>query len=664
MAIDLSTATGLLDRRSWPEARTLALNALAEDPRRVEAMRLLAVVSEAEGRLEDADRFLGEAVAAAPEDGSAVDELIRLSHRRGDFRRLGDALLVRLRISPGLPALWNDLGAALERLDDQSQATSCYRRAIAVDPIHAPALRNAAVVAYRLDRFAEALRLARRALVAETGSAQMLVVGGHAQQKLGDTAGAAASYRRALALTPTEGSAWEGLAATRRRAKADSDVLRYVRRTVSLAPFNPVALGNLCEALRSSAELSSAPGYGRQALTLDPGLGVAANALSVAFGDVVEDQLSTTWARRALHIDPADGERMINLGIALKAQGLFREAQRELRAGLERRPDDANGHMALATALLASGGVKEGLAEYEWRHASGFYDALPAPRWNGRPILTGALLVRGEQGVGDEIMFIQYISRLEGKVGKIVVECDGRLLSIFRRSYPGVEFVGRSTPPDRRLAAADIVAQISLMSLPHVLGFDISDLSSSSAYLVPDPGLRAKMAARLAVLGDRLRVGIAWRSRQQPPLSRRIHTKLSEWTPILRVGGVSFVNLQYSDVGAELAAVRDQLGIGIANLADLDLYEDLEGGLALGSCVDLVISTVTTSHCLAAAAGVEVWHLHAEIDYLGFGERRYIFCPRSRSFLRSASESWARPIREIADALRARVGSAGSRNGQ
>ncbi len=655
MAIDLSSATELLDRRSWSEARALASAALAEDPRRTEAMRLLAVVSEAEGRLEDADRLLADAVAAAPDDGPAIDELIRLCHRRGDFRRLGDALLARLRISPGVPALWNDLGAALERLGDQNQAATCYRRAIAVEPIHAPALKNAAVAAYQFVLFPEALRLARRALVAETDSAQMLVVGGHAQQKLGDTAAAAGGYRRALALMPTEGPAWEGLAATQRQAKADNVALRYARRTASLAPFNPVALSNLCEALRSSAELSHAPGYGRRALALDPALGAAANALSVAFGSLVEDHPSTTWAKRALHIDPGDGERMINLGIALKAQGLFHEAERYLRAGLERRPHDANGHLALATALLASGGLKEGLAEYEWRHAPGFYDALPAPRWDGRALPAGTLLVRGEQGVGDEIMFIQYISRLEGKVGRIVVECDRRLLSILRRSYPGVEFVGRSTPPDSRLAGADIVAQISLLSLPHVLGFGIAELRSRGAFLVPDKVLEEKMASRLAPLGRGLRIGVAWRSLRQTPVSLRIHTELSDWAPILKTPGASFVNLQYGDVGAELDRVRRDFGIAIASPGDLDLFNDLEGGLAFGSGLDLIVSTVTSAFCLAAAAGVETWHLGSQLDYLAFGEDRYVICPQSMGFIRKAGESWEAPISALAVALRQRI---------
>ena len=663
MAIDLTPATRLLERRFWAEARALALAALAETPRRAEAMRLLAAVSEAEGRLDDADRFLSDAVAAAPEDAASIDELIRVSHIRSDLRRLGEALLARLRISPRVPALWNDLGAVLERLDDLRQAATCYRRAVAVDPAHAPAIRNAAALAYRLTHFREALRFAHRGVAVEADAGPMLVVGGHAQQKLGEAAKAARSYRRALALVPGEVPAWEGLAAARREAKADDEILRCIRRTFALAPVSPVVLANLCEALRTADDPTLALRCGRRALVLAPGLVVAANALSVTYADLLDDQCATEWARRALHIDPADGELMINLGIALKSQGLFQQALRQLRRGLDLRPNDANVHMSLATALLASGGIKEGLAEYEWRHTQAFYDALPAPRWDGRPIPDESLLLRGEQGVGDEIVFIQYIRNLQGRVGKIVAECDKRLMSIFGRSFPGTEFVARATPPDERLTGPDIAAQIPLLSVPHVLDFGAAELCSKGAYLIPDESLRARMMARLDALGPGLRVGVSWRSRRRTPMSSRMHTELADWEPILRTRGVSFVNLQYGDVGGELDHVRRELGVDITNFTDLDLFDDLEGGLALGSCLDLVISTVTTAHCLAAAAGVETWHLHPEVDYLGFGEERYVFCPRSRSFLRRAGESWARPIESIAEALRSRVAGAGARDG-
>ncbi len=655
MAIDLSMAAGLLERRSLAETRALGLSALAETPRRVDALRLLAAVSEAEGQLDEADRYLNDAIEASPGDAGAVDELIRVSHLRGDLRRLGQALLLRLQITPEVPALWNDLGAALEHLDDPRQAIACYRRAVSVDPAYAQGLQNGAALTYRLGRYKDAWQLTWRAIAIGADAGQMLVVAAHALQQLGDGATSRRDYRRALALAPSYVSAWEGLAAVVRQMAADEATLRYIRRSAALTPASPAALSNLCEALRASGEPARAVGFGRRALALAPSLAIAARSLSLALGDLAEDGTATAWARRALQAAPADGELMINLGIALKAQARFREAEHHLRAGLKRRPQDSNGHLALSTALLAAGDIREGFAEYEWRHPVGFYASLPAPRWDGQPIVDGSLLIRGEQGVGDEIMFIQYVRRLEGRVGRIVVECDPRLVSIFERSLPDIEFVGRVSPPAPRLRAPDIRAQIALLSLPHVLDFDIADLHSRGPFLIADPARQATMSRFVDGLGGNLRIGIAWRSLRRTPVSLRTHTDLAEWAPILSVPGVSFVNLQYGDARAELVQARRQSGADIVALDSLDLFGDLEGGLALGACLDLVISTVTSAYCLPAAAGTETWHLRSQLDYLGFGEDRYVLCPTSTGFVRKADEGWQRPVSALAEALHRRV---------
>ena len=89
MAIDLSMAAGLLERRSLAETRALGLSALAETPRRVDALRLLAAVSEAEGQLDEADRYLNDAIEASPGDAGAVDELICKIARNSDPLRGG-----------------------------------------------------------------------------------------------------------------------------------------------------------------------------------------------------------------------------------------------------------------------------------------------------------------------------------------------------------------------------------------------------------------------------------------------------------------------------------------------------------------------------------------------------------------------------------------------
>jgi hypothetical protein len=52
------------------------------------------------------------------------------------------------------------------------------------------------------------------------------------------------------------------------------------------------------------------------------------------------------------------------------------------------------------------------------------------------------LLVWREQGLGDEIMFASMLDELRSIDGKVILECEPRLVEVFQRSFP--EFVVRN----------------------------------------------------------------------------------------------------------------------------------------------------------------------------------------------------------------------------
>ncbi len=56
---------------------------------------------------------------------------------------------------------------------------------------------------------------------------------------------------------------------------------------------------------------------------------------------------------------------------------------------------------------------------------------------------------------------------------------------------------------------------------------------------------------------------------------------------------MTFVNLQYGNVTAELQSAEEKFGVTIHNFGDLDLRNDLDGAAALTDACDLVISAPT-----------------------------------------------------------------------
>jgi len=624
----------------------------------VAALRALAARHEAEGRLDEADRLWNDAVASAPGDATTIDRLIALSHRRADFGRLAQALLARLNLTPGQAELWNDLGAALERLGQRESAQAAYRRALAVSPGFTPAILNKAFFGYRAGDYAQAGRLSERARATGATAGDTALILAHSAQNLGQSARAERNYAVALALGPGDGSAWQGLGALFLSASDIGAAWRCFSRAISLHPGEAGGLANLAEACRRRDQSAKALRLSRRAMALAPGLVVAHNTMALTHADQASDVAALAWARRACALDPTRRDLLLNLAIALKTMAHFDAAEQKIRRALAQQPLDPDAHLSLATTLLAKGDVREGLKEYEWRLVGGptRYDVFPATRWDGSPIRDGGkLLVWGEQGLGDEIQFVQYLEAARRQAPHIVMECDPRLVTIFRRSFPGMDFIPRRDPPDPILFGKDISRQVSLMSIPHALNFSLADMVNTGPFLKPDPSLQAKMKDRLAHLPG-LKVGIAWRTRNMNTApARRIHTTLSSLHPVIMVEGASFISFQYDDASDEISNFNIRNEKKIVCVSDVDMTNNLEEVLALGANLDLMVSTSTSAYSLHAAAGVEIWLLHHVIDYLSFGQGRNPCWPNSRGFLGYSGQGWSGPIAEIAIALAERV---------
>ncbi len=78
---------------------------------------------------------------------------------------------------------------------------------------------------------------------------------------------------------------------------------------------------------------------------------------------------------------------------------------------------------------------------------------------------------------------------------------------------------------------------------------------------------------------------------------------------VFAIPNVHFVNLQYGDCAAELAAAKESLGVTIHNWPDVNPLTDLDDFAAQIAELDLVISVDSATVHMAGALGVPVWTL-------------------------------------------------------
>ena len=129
---------------------------------------------------------------------------------------------------------------------------------------------------------------------------------------------------------------------------------------------------------------------------------------------------------------------------------------------------------------------------------------------------------------------------------------------------------------------------------------------------------------------------------------------LDRWAPILAIPGAAFVNLQYGDTDAEIAAARAASGAVIHTDPDLDRFDDLDGLAALIDAVDLVLTTSNVTAHIAGALGKPGWAALQRVPlwYWGMEGERSIFYPSLRLIRQREAGTWAPVARVIADALR------------
>lgn len=220
------------------------------------------------------------------------------------------------------------------------------------------------------------------------------------------------------------------------------------------------------------------------------------------------------------------------------------------------------------------------------------------PDWQGEP---GTVLVYGEQGVGDEIMFASCLEDL-AKTNKVILDCDSRLEALFRRSFDFPVYGTRFKTSSPILAEHKADYQIAIGQLPH--HYRNSEESFSGVpYLKPDPEQVIQWRALFDTFKGK-KVGLAWRGGNQNTGMKRRSLELSDLEPIFNSHD-TFISLEYKPV--------DKVDLELYGIKEYPRATAKGGSIddlaALISQLDYVITACTTVVYVAGALGVPCYVL-------------------------------------------------------
>jgi tetratricopeptide (TPR) repeat protein len=646
-----------LQQNKLPEALEVVSRALKARPQSADSLAMRGVVLSNLGRYAEALQSQDALLALRPESaethynrGVSLAKLDRHEEAVASYRR-------SIALKPSNPQVFHNLGNSLIELGRPQEALEAYEGRLVSGPVAIETLVNRGNALLQLKRFDEALDSFDRALACAGDNISAHIGRGHALRELNRNDEALTSYDGALALDPTNLDALENKIKVLIALDRHADVESCCETALQIAPDHIGIVNTRSVALVYLGRPDDALAVAKTALSLDANNGAAHFNLGNALYELGQYEEAETSFRQAVALAPDIEAAHKNLAGALLALEQFDDALSAFDRAVELCPQSEGTQTNRSLVYLGLGDFKRGWSEYQHRFKTDrvkCWRDYQVPLWDGA-LLNGPLMVWGEQGLGDQILYASMIPDLKGRVASTILELPVRLVSLFARSFPDIEVI----PSMKSLYAGPHVAHIPLGTLGLHLRTTWDDFPKTpGGFLKADPEQAAALRTRLKT-DDRLVVGISWRSSNKK-LEKAKSAGLHAFAPLLELPNCRFVDLQYGDTSAEREAVERDIGVRVEHLDDIDNFNDIDGLASLITACDLVVTVSNTTAHLAGALGKETYVLvpfgQARMWYWFHDRLDSPFYPEVKIRRQARTHDWTPVMSAVADEIALRRG--------
>lgn len=398
--------------------------------------------------------------------------------------------------------------------------------------------------------------------------------------------------------------------------------------------LNPADAMALSGDLFRSARYCEAEGLLRAVLAAEPGNMAACHALAVCLteldraaealplldraGSLLREEMLALSANRGkalgeigrtgealaifdglVRAEPSSGLFLYDRGLMRMQSGDYAGAITDFDAALERNPGDDKARFGRGFAQLVRGHYAEGFRDYECRLKDDIADP-GKPLWTGDQDIAGkTVLVLGEQGLGDGIMFGRYFPMMVERGAKVLAMMQSSVAPLMR-DMKGVTLVGAdpATWPPFDLWTWS-------MSLAWCFRTTAESVPAPLA-IAYDEGRATHWRRRIA-RGIGLKVGIVWSGSPKSRYDAHRSIPLAQLAPLFDLPGVQLYSLQLGVRDHDRNAFKQfsARNNGARPLIDLapDLTDFRETAHAMRE-LDLMVTCDTSVAHLAGTVGI------------------------------------------------------------
>lgn len=504
----------------------------------------------------------------------------------------------------------------LHKLSKLGEAEQIYKSVLQNDPKNPDALHLLGVVLMARGELARAQELMVRAIKIKGNDAAYFSNLGIVLKDQGAFSAALGSFDQAIKLQPEYPEAFCNRGLALASLGRNEEALDHYDTAIKFRSNYAAAYSNRGVLLQSMGRLDDAVNSFRKAIAADPTFADGLSNYGALLRRLRRYDESLKVYNGALRVNPKLLEAYQGRGELLAEMGRIKEALADFDRALTIKPKYADALWGKSFTYLSSGDFSNGWNLYETRfdQSNKQCSTLTTDRPKWTPNTTpNTLLVWSEQGVGDEIFFSQWLDTAFDLARQIVVAVDERLLPLYRRSFPNIEFIDKVNG----VRSANFDAHLPMGSLPYSRISQNKDwlVENRKPYLKPDTARSEEIRKSILGVNDKL-IGITWKS-TRPSIGPDKSLNLADFDPIFKIPGLGFVNLQYGDTADEINRLSAEKGIQVRNVPDVDNWSALDDHAALiAACDELVLVCNATAHIAGA-----------------MGKHAYVLTPKGKSLI-------------------------------
>ena len=617
------------------------------DPNHAEANHRFGILSMQLGEIENSLIFLQNAINVNPNIHEYwvpfIDALIKLD-------RLSDAEMVLDQASSlgHDQEIFSKLSHNLELKKSANQeADSRY----VDDP--PPKLVSVVINLHGRSEFEEAIEQTELLIKDYPNSSILMNLQGNAYADLGKTIDAIKFFKKSIELNESYADPHYNLGHIYQSDDKYDEAITCYKNAIEINPKYYAAYNNLGNIYKEIGDLDAAIGSFKKAINLKPKFAEAYYNMGSALQEQGKLEEAIEAYNKALSIEPDFADAHNNMASVFQEQGKLEEAIEAYKKAISIDPDFADGYFNLSFAKLQTEQWQHGIELQKWRWKTktfqGYERVFEAPEWDGKSSIEGkTLLVWGEQGPGDMIIWSACLDYYTSIGVNVIVECPRKLVKLLTISFPKITV--RTAIKDIEPGKEDFDFQISIATLFGHACVSGKITNRQNTYIFPDQKRVQYWKDRLKLITEKPCIGISWKSPVMTVSRRQNYADLSFWKPLLQNDNYTFFNLQSLDFEDDLQKISQDFGVDVINFDDLDHFDDLAEVAAFSKALDKTISIATTVAHISTAVGTQTiiptWKQSSWNNILYHSRG-----PKTEVFYRNTWESWENTFTNITKML-------------